>query len=184
MTHELEVSDSDVGDEGQHVEAAQALAAAVVQIDLAVREAQAPVDRLTLLIDCLAEALSELRTASSASGETGTLNPDSPDEPESPLVRLQKDLYLCVTQLQFYDRLVQHMAHVQDYLASAANELASPSPASRDVWDTLRIKLRARLISAAQRELLDSILSPETGPTTSGATARAEYASQGSIELF
>jgi len=184
MTHELETPDSGVRDEGQHLEAAQALAAAVVQIDLAVREAQAPVDRLTLLVDCLAEALRELRGPASGTGEIVARQPDSPDEPESPLERLQKDLYLCVIQLQFYDRLVQHLAHVQDYLASAANELASPSPAEQDVWDRLRTKLRARLISAAQRELLDSILSPETGPTTSGAAARAEYASQGSIELF
>jgi hypothetical protein len=169
---------------GRHLEAAQALAAAVVQIDLAVREAQAPVDRLTLLVDCLDAALRELRTPLPGSGEAVVQQLTSPDGPESALERLQKDLFLCVIQLQFYDRLVQHLAHVQDYLASAANELASPSPAGDDVWDRLRTKLRARLITAAQRQLLDSILMPETGPTTSSVEAHAEYAALGSVELF
>lgn len=184
MTQELETRDDGTRTGGQHFEAAQALAAAAVQIDLAVREAQAPVDRLTLLVDCLAEALRELGAPLSGSNEPVAQQPVLHDRPESPLERLRKDLCLCVTQLQFYDRMSQHLAHVQDYLASAANELASPSPSGDGVWDRLRTKLRARLISAAQRELLDSILAPETGPTTSAAAARAEYAALGSVELF
>ncbi len=185
MTPEQEGHETGAWDLRPHVDGAQALAAAVAQIELAVREAYAPVERLGLLIDCMAETLRDLRTT----------NPPKPDadpdlaasgEVDWSIDRLQKDLYVSVTQLQFYDRMVQHLAHVQDYLTSVANELASPAATAgeRDIWDEFRARLRMRLISAAQRELLDTILVPAAGTHIASNTARAEHASQGSVELF
>jgi hypothetical protein len=176
MTHELESQ--------RHVEAAQALAAAAMQIELALREGQAPVDRLGFLVDGMSETIRELRAVQVAAPVL--TEAVASEEVVPPLERLQKDLFLFITQLQFYDRQVQHLTHLQDFITGVANELGAPTEAgeSRDVWDELRGKLRKRLISAAQRELLDVTLTPATGVSMTSAEARAEYASAGSAELF
>lgn len=184
MTHEPESQVSHESDERGHVEAAQALAAAAMQIELALREGQAPVDRLGFLVDGMSEAIRELRATEAAALAVSALEPAGCDETLPPVERLQKDLFLFITQLQFYDRLVQHLTHLQDFLAGVANELGTPTASNRDVWDELRVKLRKRLISAAQRELLDVTLTPPTGVSMTSAEARAEYASAGSAELF
>ena len=127
MSTELQSWDHGIHEARRHVEGAQALAAAVVQIELAVREAQGPVERLTLLVEGIEKTLRELRGGQAVS-EPIDLHDEEPaaQELESSVERLQKDLYLCVIQLQFYDRMVQHLGHIADYLASAAHELASP----------------------------------------------------------
>lgn len=156
----------------QTSEAAQAIAAAVAQIELAVREVQAPVEQLGLLIDQMSSGL----------GAMGS------DTHRSLIVeKLQKQLNGSITQLQFYDRLVQHLKHVQDYLSGAAGELASRSTADEqtvDVWNGLRNRLRTRLISEAQRQLLDAMLPPPQGADLDSEQARTECAAQGSVELF
>lgn len=159
-------------DSAQASEAAQAIAAAVAQIELAVRDVQAPVEQLGLLIDQMSSGLGDLRT----------------DSHRSLIVeKLQKQLNGSITQLQFYDRLVHHLKHVQDYLSGSAGELASRSTAdaqSVDVWNALRDRLRTRLISEAQRQLLDVMLPPPQGADFNSGQARDECAAQGSVELF
>jgi hypothetical protein len=170
----------------QTTEAAQAIAAAVAQIELAVREVQTPVEELGLLIDQMSSGLSVLRTA-----RRRTVNPDVvavfPDEMDRAVDKLQKQVNGSITQLQFYDRLVQHLKHVQDYLSGAAGELASRSTAEspvEDVWNGLRERLRTRLISESQRQLLDAMLPPVEGLELNSEQARSECAAQGSVELF
>jgi hypothetical protein len=170
----------------QTTEAAQALAAAVAQIELAVREVQTPVEELGLLIDQMSTGLGSMRTA-----RRRNVNPDViavfPDEFDRAVDKLQKQVDGSITQLQFYDRLVQHLKHIQDYLSGAAGELASRSTAdaqAADVWNGLRERLRTRLISEAQRQLLDAMLPPPEGAGLDSAQAREELAAQGSVELF
>jgi hypothetical protein len=170
----------------QTTEAAQAIAAAVAQIDLAVREVKTPVEELGLLIDQMSTGLGTLRTARRRS-----VNPDVvavfPDEFDRAVDKLQKQVNGSITQLQFYDRLVQHLKHVQDYLSGAAGELASRStedPQALDIWNGLRDRLRTRLISEAQRQLLDVMLPPPEGADFNTGQARDELAAQGSVELF
>jgi uncharacterized phage infection (PIP) family protein YhgE len=156
----------------QTSEAAQAIAAAVAQIELAVREVQTPVEQLGQLIDQMSSGLGALRTDSHRS---------------LVLEKLQKQVNGSITQLQFYDRLVQHLKHVQDYLSGAAGELASRSTSETqtvDVWNGLRGRLRTRLISESQRQLLDAMLPPPEGADLDSEQARSECASQGSVELF
>jgi hypothetical protein len=167
-------------------EAAQAIAAAVAQIDLAVREVQTPVQELGLLIDQMSTGLGTLRTARRRSADPDVVAV-FPDEFDRALDKLQKQVNGSITHLQFYDRLVQHLEHVQNYLSGAAGELASRStedPQALDIWDGLRDRLRTRLISEAQRQLLDVMLPPPGGADFNSAQARDECAAQGSVELF
>jgi hypothetical protein len=157
---------------GQTSEAAQAIAASVAQIELAVREVQPSVEALGLLIDQMSSGLGTLRAADGLSL--------SVDE-------LQKQVNGSITQLQFYDRLVQHLKHVQDYLSGTAGELASRSTCdahSPEVWSSLRSRLRSRLISESQRQLLDAMLPPPEGVDLDADLAREEISAQGSVELF
>jgi hypothetical protein len=167
----------------QHIDAAQAIAAAVAQVELAVREVQPAVEHLAALIDHLAGGLGELRTA-----RPHEIDPEAisvfPDKFDRTLADLQKHVHGSITQLQFYDRLVQHLTHVQDFLAGVAGQLASTTDGSDDAWGVLRDKLRMRLISEAQRELLDAVLPPPGGAQFNSRQAREEHAAQGTIELF
>ena len=170
----------------QSTEAAQAVAASVAQIELAVREVQPSVEALGLLIDQMSSGLSALRTARRRND-----NPDVvavfPDEFDRAVDKLQKQVNGSITHLQFYDRLVQHLKHVQDYLSGTAGELASRSisgDADAEIWNSMRERLRIRLISQAQRQLLDAMLPPPEGAHLNSEQARSECATQGSVELF
>jgi hypothetical protein len=167
---------------GQHSEAAQAIAAGVAQMDLAVREVRPAVEQLGDLIGSMSAGLVELRNA-----RPRTFDPEAiavfPDEFDKAVAKLEKQVHGSITHLQFYDRLVQHMKHLQDFLSGAAGELAS-EPANDETWEALRSKLRIRLISAAQRELLDVVLPPPQGPHMGSQQAREEHAALGTVELF
>jgi hypothetical protein len=167
----------------QNIDAAQATAAAVAQIELAVREVQPAVEQLGALIDHMAGGLGELRTARPRDADPEAISV-FPDEFDRAVARLQKHVHGSITQLQFYDRLVQHLAHVQDYLAGVAGQLASTADNVDDAWGLLRDKLRVRLISQAQRELLDAVLPPPDGAQFNSRQAREEHAAQGTVELF
>jgi hypothetical protein len=167
-------------------EAAQAIAAAIAQIELALREVHTPVAELALLIDQMSTGLGGLRSDRRRVG-----NPEVvavfPDEFDRTVDKLQKQVNGSITHLQFYDRLVQHLKHVQDFLSGTASELASRSacdPQEADFWNGLRDRFRTRLISQAQRQLLDAMLPPPEGVNLSSAQARDELAAQGSVELF
>jgi hypothetical protein len=157
---------------GQNIEAAQAIAASVAQMDLAVRDVRPAVEQLGELIGSMAAGLVELRNARA--------RPDGFDEA---VAQLEKQVQGSITHLQFYDRLVQHVQHLQDFLSGAAGELAN-EPANDATWEVLRSRLRVRLISAAQRELLDVVLPPPQGPHMNSRQAREEHAAQGTVELF
>jgi hypothetical protein len=171
-----------MGQTGQNAEAAQAIAASVAQMDLAVREVRPAIEQLGELIGSMSSGLLELRKA-----RPRTFDPDViavfPDEFDRAVANLEKQVRGSITHLQFYDRLVQHMKHVQDFLSGAAGELASECTGD-EVWEGLRSKLRVRLISAAQRELLDVVLPPPDGPHMSSQQAREEHSALGTVELF
>lgn len=169
----------------QSGDAAQAIAASVAQIELAVREARPAVEQLGVLIGHMSSGLGELRAA-----RPRAFNPDViavfPDQFDRTVAKLEKEINSTITHLQFYDRMVQHLAHVQDYLSGAAGELANGvAAADAQVWSELCAKLRKRLISQAQRELLDAVLPPpEGGGQANSQQARDEHAAQGTVELF
>jgi hypothetical protein len=161
---------------------AHALFAAIAQIGLAMRESQEPVRELGGLMTHLSETLTALRTA--------PFDPATDSVPvlavRGLLEQLQSDVFRGIQQLQFYDRMTQHLTHVQAYLVGVANELDSVKPEQhqRRVWDELHGKLRKRLISDEQRGLLDVFLLPHAATRVSAQIKRHDYAPPGSTELF
>jgi hypothetical protein len=167
----------------QYIDAAQSVAAAVAQMELAVREVRPAVEQLGALIDALATGLGQLRTARlrNSAPEDVAVFPDSADRL---IQELEKSVRGSITQLQFYDRLVQHMSHLQDFLSGVAGNLANDLDGDANALELLRAKLRVRLISEAQRELLDAVLPPPEGARSNSQQARDEHAAQGTVELF
>jgi hypothetical protein len=163
---------------------ARALTAATVQIELALREAEGPVEQLGELIARLAKVLGEM------AGEGGS---PSADEQDAQLARLRADLSGGIEKLQFYDRMVQHLSHVREYLSAISNQIAAAAEdrseelgaANDEAWEALRARLRKRLISDPQRWLLDLVLPPTEWKRGDPTTETEDTpAAQGSIELF
>jgi len=172
----------------QHeADAAHALFAAIAQIGLALRESQDPVAELGSLFARLADTLAAVRTAPAAQ----TMNGKAEDSEAAAVLQgllkqLQADVFKGIQHLQFYDRLVQHVSHLQDYLIAVANELdsAQTQPQTQKTWDALHAKLRKRLISDEQRGLLDLFLKPEIATRVSAQASRTDYSPPGSFEMF
>jgi hypothetical protein len=157
-------------------ETAHALFAAVAQIALSLRESQGAVAELGSLFARQAQALAAGRAAATAEAAAAGLHE-----------QLQGDVFKGIQQLQFYDRLVQHLTHVQDYLIEIANELDAfkPQVQSQQFWEALNSKFRKRLISDEQRGLLDLFVMPDTPHRVSAQAPLApDYAPPGDFEMF
>ena len=158
---------------------ARAITAATMQIELALHEAAEPVEQLGHVIARLAKVLGEIRDE----GRSG-------NGLDQRVERLRADLSAGIEKLQFYDRMVQHLSHVRDYLSAISNHIADGTPideetVSEEAWDELRAHLRRRLISDPQRWLLDLVLPPrEFQRDAPSAETEDLPAAQGSIELF
>jgi hypothetical protein len=164
-------------------DAAHALFAAIAQIGLALRESQSPVAELGSLFSNLAETLTALRSVPFSPGAD---DPVAAATARGLLEQLQTDVFKGIQQLQFYDRMVQHLSHLQTYLIGVANELSSHDPGARtqEVWNELHTRLRRRLISDEQRGLLDLFLAPQTTQRVSAQASRPDYSAPGSSEMF
>src|ERR1700744_4655571 len=138
-------------------DAAQALYATTAQIGLALRESQEPVEELGTVIERVSATLVALRSL--------PIQETSHRAAVEKLIdKLQADVFAGIQRLQFYDRMVQHLSPLQDYLIGVANELGPQASLqnSDETWELLHSKLRARLISDEQRRLFDRFLCPDT----------------------
>jgi hypothetical protein len=152
---------------GNHEEAVRVLRAASAQIELALNQSQAPIDSLG----------ESLRRIAALLADTGQLS-----RPES-LAMVRADLLRAITNLQFHDRMTQHLQHVRDYLSGSANHM-SEQDADEDAWRSLHNRLHDRLLSETQRmhlgrDFLLGMLARENPQRDSGASSKP-----GDIDLF
>jgi len=170
--------------------AARAIAAATAQIDLALREAHQPVDTLGRTLERIAEHMQELRKqflthAQHCGDAQGMLEMDLAVE------ALSAQMAVAIQNMQFFDRMFQHLTHVHDYLTGGADNLASvaTTTSAADVedaakrWETLRERLFTRLLSDAQRQVLDIVLPPQFWQARRNSS-KVAHAGPGDIELF
>jgi hypothetical protein len=173
--------------------AARAIAAATAQIDLALREAHDPVNCLGQTLERIAAHMTELRgrflTHTRNCGDAqGMLEMDLAVE------KLAGEMAVAIQSMQFFDRMFQHLSHVHDYLTGGADNLArvASAPDAADVeeaakrWEALRERLFSRLLSDAQRQVLDIVLPPQywRAANQRSAGGRGGHAGPGDIELF
>jgi hypothetical protein len=163
-------------------EVAQALFTSTAQIGVALRESQEPVAQLGALFAHLVETLTALRSAPFEAGA----DPVPLKAVRGLLEQLQSDVFHGIQQLQFHDRMVQHMSRLQEYMISVANELdrERSDAATRASFDELRARLRERLISDQQRELLDMFAMAPTGTLVPAQDSQEDHSAPGSFELF
>jgi hypothetical protein len=171
--------------------AARAIAAATAQIDLALREANEPVDLLGRTLERITERMQDLRKnflthAQHCGDAQGMLEMDLAVE------ALSAEMAVAIQNMQFFDRMFQHLTHVHDYLTGGADNLArvATAPDATDVedaakrWETLRERLFTRLLTDAQRQVLDIVLPPQFWKTRRAPQRAAHAGSPGEIELF
>jgi len=153
------------------------LAAAVAQLELALRESAGPAHATGEALVRLGAGVGRIRAAAAGTGGVGGLLDDCR--------QLQLDVDACIEHLQFYDRMSQHLSHVRDFMSGATVALAGHGGPAQSVeaWELLRVKLRQRLISQPQRDLLDMMLRP-VGGTAAPREPRPQHAEPGSVELF
>ena len=147
-------------------EAARALTAAAEQIALAMRESQPQVE-------ALGEALHELAAALAVGKGTAVADPAA----------LAAVMRRAVTRLQFYDRMTQHLSHVQDYLTRSADNIASPEP--HGGWTGVHRQLSDRLLTDTQRFHLGKNF--QEGLQKAASAEKREHsgrAAPGDIDLF
>jgi hypothetical protein len=125
------VTQESAANETMRKEAARALEAAGDQIALALRESQPQVDALSESLQRLAMGLAR----------KGHLTP--PD-----IAALNTLMMQAVARMQFYDRMTQHLGHVQDYLARCARNMGGSEPTG---WTGVHQQLSERLLSDTQR---------------------------------
>ena len=170
--------------------AARAIAAATAQIDLALREANEPVDCLGRTLERISARMQDLRQnflkhADHCGDAQGMLEMDLAVE------ALSAEMAVAIQNMQFFDRMFQHLTHVHDYLTGGADNLArvASAPDATDVddaakrWETLRERLFTRLLSDAQRQVLDIVMPPQFWQQRR-APQKPAHAGAGDIELF
>jgi hypothetical protein len=162
---------ADAGNKPAHArEAERALIAASEQIGLALSESGPQVE-------ALGEALQKLASGLAAGG---------PGVP----VALRGDLQRAVARLQFYDRMTQHLTHVQDYLARSARQLASqtrenPARQAPDAsWTGVHQTLSERLLTETQRFHLDKSFRDSLAAGGEVRRKAAGASAPGDIDLF
>ncbi len=152
---------------GDHEEAIRVLQAASAQIELALQQSQAP-------IDSLGESLRRLSAL--------IADPAQLARSES-LAMVRADLLRAITNLQFHDRMTQHLQHVRDYLSGSATHMAEQD-ADEAAWRGLHNRLHDRLLSETQRmrlgkDVLLGAMAREQQPRDGAATSKP-----GDIDLF
>lgn len=144
-------------------EASVSLIAASEQIALALRESQPQVEALGTALQKLAAALPAGSAATTLRGE----------------------MQRAVMRLQFYDRMTQHLTHVQDYLARSARQLEKQSrQAAPDTgWSGVHQQLSDRLLTETQRFHLDKSFQQKMGAEAE-RTRKPGTSAPGDIDLF
>ncbi len=178
-------------------DAALALSLSASQLELALRESDGPVDKLGSAIERLSAVVADLSRATDQDQVPGDAQStgQSDDKAQWLAGRVQNEVAACIESLQFYDHLVQHINHVRDFLAAHAELInahlpadakatAQAASADQDAWESVRSRLRNRLISEEQKELFDLLVAPETRSPPPLAMFRPVSADESSVELF
>ncbi len=145
-------------DSGEVRETVLMLELAAGQIQAAMRDSNASVDVLTGTVTSMADSLQAIDAmlASDAGAGSGIAGRE---EIAARTRQIGVQVQHAVIAFQFYDKLVQRLAHVCDSLAALSSLVADKGRLSDTAqWAALRDKIRSRYTMAEEREMFDAVL--------------------------
>jgi hypothetical protein len=156
------------------------------QLDAAIRESDARVDKLAGAVTAVATDARELETQVQAL-ETGT---DAQVQQARGRIRelvaqLDTHVQATVTSLQFYDKLIQRLTHVRDGLAIPSDSTVSSMDPARSDWNSMLEQVRSRYSMVEERVLFDFMMRGLSADQMLKAlTGLRAAAAPGELEVF
>jgi hypothetical protein len=149
----------------------------VAQLDAAVRESDAQVDKIA---SCLASISSEVQRFEAR------LPPGGADANGAELVNsVRASVQGVIKALQFYDKLVQRLTHVRSGLAIPADATADMALAAKVDWNNILDQVRARYSMVEERVLFDFMMRGlRAEQMLKALQSLREASAPGELELF
>jgi hypothetical protein len=141
------------------VELRRFLELGAAQLDAAIRESDARVDKLAAAVTELAGDARELHAElpgldSASAAQVGQAR----ERIRQLAAQLASQVQVTVTSLQFYDKLIQRLSHVRDGLAIPSDCAAAEPDPSRADWNAMLDQVRARYSMVEERVLFDFMM--------------------------
>jgi septal ring factor EnvC (AmiA/AmiB activator) len=156
------------------------------QLDAAIRESDARVDKLAGAVTAVATDARELET------QVQALDSADPAEVQQArqrirqlAVQLDADVQATVTSLQFYDKLIQRLTHVRDGLAIPSDSTVTALDPARSDWNSMLEQVRSRYSMVEERVLFDFMMRGLSADQMLKAlTGLRAAAAPGELEVF
>jgi hypothetical protein len=155
------------------------------QLDAAIRESDARVDKLATAVTAVATDARELEVQLQA------LDSGSPGEQQvrkrirQLAAQLDAHVQATVTSLQFYDKLIQRLTHVRDGLAIPSDSTVSSLDPARSDWNSMLEQVRSRYSMVEERVLFDFMMRGLSADQMLKAlTGLRAAAAPGELEVF
>jgi hypothetical protein len=156
------------------------------QLDAAIRESDARVDKLASAVAAVATDAHELETQVKALDAAHPPQVQQARERIKQLaVQLDADVQAAVTSLQFYDKLIQRLTHVRDGLAIPSDSTAGALDPARSDWNSMLEQVRSRYSMVEERVLFDFMMRGLSADQMLKAlTGLRAAAAPGELEVF
>jgi len=154
----------------------------VAQLDAAVRESDAQVDKIA---QCLAAISGDIQQFE-ARLSPGGAEPGSADAGGAELVNsVRASVQAVIKALQFYDKLIQRLTHVRSGLAIPADATSDPAAAGSVDWNGILDQVRARYSMVEERVLFDFMMRGlRAEQMLKALQSLREASAPGELELF
>jgi septal ring factor EnvC (AmiA/AmiB activator) len=156
------------------------------QLDAAMRESDARVDKLAGAVTAVATDARELETQVQALDSADAAEVQQARQRIRQLVvQLDADVQATVTSLQFYDKLIQRLTHVRDGLAIPSDSTVSALDPARSDWNSMLEQVRSRYSMVEERVLFDFMMRGLSADQMLKAlTGLRAAAAPGELEVF
>lgn len=156
------------------------------QLDAAIRESDARVDKLAGAVTAVATDARELETQVQALDSADAAEVQQARQRIRQLVvQLDADVQATVTSLQFYDKLIQRLTHVRDGLAIPSDSTVGALDPARSDWNSMLEQVRSRYSMVEERVLFDFMMRGLSADQMLKAlTGLRAAAAPGELEVF
>jgi hypothetical protein len=142
----------------------------VAQLDAAVRESDAQVDKIAQSLAAIATDMQQF---------------DSSANSAELVASVRASVAAAVKALQFYDKLVQRLTHVRSGLAIPADATADAGAANNVDWNNILDQVRARYSMVEERVLFDFMMRGlRAEQMLKALQSLREASAPGELELF